>query len=992
MKYVYFTVIILLISNNPLSAQIPGIRVYDESDGYTATIGYTINQDSTGFIWIGSNKGAIQFDGHHFNVFDERNGLKDKEVIHALSCKGGFVFITPLVNALAYYNKGNILNEDQDSLLRQPNNIGMNRLIADQHTGGCWLGDLINQGFLYHFQLGKLEKITIAIKQPFSVLNAHNHWLTLSFKGEIKLYNTLTHCLLPFQLEGDTSVFNSLSQWSFSPNGQYMVGYSQEKRQLVLYIRQNINQLTFIRTFPIKQVPVQIIVDQHNGLWTTYKETGVHFWGSIYKHKIPNEPLALFPSTVINHVFSDRDQNLWFTTKRKGLYFLPTPQWQSYLNALKIGIAPALPTLVGSNGTNHVFLGFENSSRLGVVQKGKYSEFPLSQNMSEGIHALSVKSNLACISSSGGSFNLIKMQSNGLKVQHAFPVYGSIKDIHFQVENNTLYIASNSGAQSISLGQNIQSIPINLFPPTYRCTAILPLQKTVLIGTPNGLYQRTSPGTAFTKVHDNTLQHANITDIAYFNEQTALIGTMADGLYQYHCPSGQTWPIFLNQHQNLGVIHQVFKETQIHYWLATDQGVYSITLNDHHVKQSAHYGFADGLPSNSVSSLCVMHDTLYASTSAGLAVLPIKNTKKPTSHPVVVLKASIQDSIIPFPNELSLSYPVSDLSFTFSAFDFAHLGKIKYRYTLKGHSSQWVTSSTPVANFSDLTPGHYTFLVAAVKPNKPERTPLTQISLTVYPAFWQTTWFKSLCLVLLILLSGGVLHYILKKKREKAFLKLKQKRKLAELELEAIKAQINPHFIGNCLNSIQYLAYQNNYKSVGLYLDHFSSLIRQTMALSQRMFTPLQNELEYLTNYLELEKMRFKERLHYSIHVEEGVSKMCLLPAMLLQPYVENSLKHGGLHQGEQGKVVIEIGKLANGWLKVCITDNGSGIEKEAFSGTHQKLGLRLSGSRVKTYNELFHLGIKLRISPLPKLTGNNEQGTIVELIIPPINHENTYV
>lgn len=992
MVLVRFTVMMFLFFGNFLAAQIPGMRIYDESDGYTASIGYIINQDRTGFIWIGSNKGAIQFDGHCFNVFDERKGLKDKDVTQAQPCNGDFVLITPLINALAYYHKGKIINEDQDSLLRQPNNVGMNHVISDLYTESCWLGDQSNQGFLYRFHLGKLEKVALHVKQPFSLLSAYNDWLVLQLKKELSLYHVKTHRQLDFSLQGDSSFFKSLSQWTFSPDGQYLLAYSREKQQLALYSRKSIHQLRFVHAFPAPLIPKQILVDQYGGLWTTYKETGVHFWGNLSKGNLRESPLTLFSSTVINHVFSDRDQNLWFTTKRKGLYFIAAPQWKNYLRSLHIGVEPALTTVVGSNGVDHVFLGFENYPQLGIIQHGKFSAFPLSSGMSEGIHTLAAERNFLSISSPGGYLNLINILSDGLRVEKALNLSGSVKDLHLQTENQTLYVASNYGAQSIALNTPEPSSLTSLFPPAHRSTAILSLQNTLLLGTPDGLYKRNATDTAFTKVGDKLLQDANITDIANFDAHTALIGTMADGLHQFHYPTGSSSPVRLNQHQRPGVIHQIFRETPTRYWLATDQGVYSTVINGNVVEQSKHYGFADGLPSSSVSSLCVLHDTLYAATSSGLGIVPVKSSKAPSTHPVVILSARIGDSSMFQPQVLSFSYPTSNITFTFSAFAFSRPGKVEYRYRLEGQHTPWIKSTTPIAHFSDLTPGRYVFSVGVVRPNKVYETPLSQISIIIHPAFWQTIWFKTACVLLFLCIAAGILHYILKKRRKKAFLKVKHKRKLAELELEAIKAQINPHFIGNCLNSIQYLAYQHNYESVGLYLDHFSSLIRQTMQLSQKMFTPLQDELAYLTNYLKLEKMRFKERLNYFIQVEKGISKMRLLPAMLLQPYVENALKHGGVHQGKPGEITIAIHQLPDDYLKVCITDNGIGINKKTLSRNRKKLGLRLSGSRVKTYNELFHLGIELSIMPISAIEGNDKPGTVVQLIIPPINHEDTNV
>jgi LytS/YehU family sensor histidine kinase len=186
-------------------------------------------------------------------------------------------------------------------------------------------------------------------------------------------------------------------------------------------------------------------------------------------------------------------------------------------------------------------------------------------------------------------------------------------------------------------------------------------------------------------------------------------------------------------------------------------------------------------------------------------------------------------------------------------------------------------------------------------------------------------------------------------------MKMQDKKRLAELELEAIKAQINPHFIYNCLNSIQYLNYKAEHEQAQQYLDLFARLIRMTMQYSQQAFIPIREEIDYLSLYLQLEKLRFKDKMHYRIHIEDGINKEAVLPAMLIQPYVENALKHG-IAGKEKGEIVICFWEEA-GKLQITVQDNGPG-----FAGLKRQgaLGLRLAGTRAASYNELFNLNINI--------------------------------
>ncbi len=211
-----------------------------------------------------------------------------------------------------------------------------------------------------------------------------------------------------------------------------------------------------------------------------------------------------------------------------------------------------------------------------------------------------------------------------------------------------------------------------------------------------------------------------------------------------------------------------------------------------------------------------------------------------------------------------------------------------------------------------------------------------------------------------------------------------QKRRLAELELEAIKAQINPHFIYNCLNSIQYFNMKKEFENTQYYLQLFTKLIRKTMQYSQEAFIPIGQELKYLNHYLELEKLRFKERLSFSIEVGDDVDMTSMIPAMLIQPYVENALKHGLATNSAPGRVAIRFERTETG-LRILVEDDGPGIPE---TQRHGAMGMRLSGTRANAYNQLFELDIRVNVTN--KEEGHDTKGTIIELLIPAIHDEDT--
>lgn len=234
---------------------------------------------------------------------------------------------------------------------------------------------------------------------------------------------------------------------------------------------------------------------------------------------------------------------------------------------------------------------------------------------------------------------------------------------------------------------------------------------------------------------------------------------------------------------------------------------------------------------------------------------------------------------------------------------------------------------------------------------------------------------------------------ILRKKLEleeqrKLQLEVEYSKKLAEIELKAIRAQINPHFIFNCLNSIQLFVMQRDYEHAQKYLSDFSYLIRKTLDFSRRNFITLADEITYLNTYLGLEKMRFEHKMTYEIVVDPVIATAELeVPAMLLQPYVENAVKHGMTNEDHAtGLLAIHFNQVASDMLECVIEDNGIGIERSralrSLPSHHQSSGMEISLNRAELLNKMYNTGIQIEIID-KSLNQANDSGTIIRILIP---------
>jgi len=205
------------------------------------------------------------------------------------------------------------------------------------------------------------------------------------------------------------------------------------------------------------------------------------------------------------------------------------------------------------------------------------------------------------------------------------------------------------------------------------------------------------------------------------------------------------------------------------------------------------------------------------------------------------------------------------------------------------------------------------------------------------------------------------------------------------MEMTALRAQMNPHFIFNTLNNVQGLVNRNDKMAANEYIRVFSDLIRQNMHNISKDLIPLQKEIQLVTNYLLLEKLRFKEHLNYSINVEPGLDlSEIMVPPLLVQPLVENSIKHGILPlESQKGFISINIYERHNE-LIVEVKDNGVGMSIAAGNkdSLHESFGLENMRKRIAQLGIIQGKNIRLLIQEITNSSGTPE-GTSVQIIIP---------
>jgi two-component sensor histidine kinase len=328
--------------------------------------------------------------------------------------------------------------------------------------------------------------------------------------------------------------------------------------------------------------------------------------------------------------------------------------------------------------------------------------------------------------------------------------------------------------------------------------------------------------------------------------------------------------------------------------------------------------------------------------------------------------------------QINLSHYQNTITFSFSAPEFIFPERIEYAYHLEGIENEWRYTGyfDRKVNYNNLPPGKYVFHLKAQMQGGNWEDAAVDYTIIIKPAWWQTTWFMILCILLAVLLLFALVRFRIQSVRRKEKIKSRHEKQLLELEAKALRAQMNPHFIFNCLNSIKSLIQQHEEEVSVVYLTTFSKLIRTLFNNADKKEISLYDEIETCKYYLQLEAMRFDMKFSYSLNIDKAVDlKSVQVPALIIQPFIENAIWHGIVPCNEGGNVSLTVVKN-NTVIKVIIDDNGIGREasqqNKATSGFfHQSKGVNLTQSRLELNNLLHERQAQLEI-----IDKKDEKGT----------------
>ncbi len=938
---------------------------YTTKDGLPSNSVYRTILDNHGFLWIATENGLAKFDGKNFKTYTTAQGLPDNEITDLFIDSNQTIWVTPFRRTPAYYNpvKDRFENDETDPELQKIELGNANRGSILTYGGIAFSN---NQRNFFIYKNGKVSAykglLSLKTGSPERVIefSPGNYFLVCSDSVRVFRDNKVTKSFFL----GTNSVFNSeyFNHTLFLSSGNKVEKYTVSENGDIL-LKEKKEFPFVIRIFC--KAGKNLAVTSYNG--TTYPVDTATLE--------LKEPLLY--NIAVRNVLEDKSGSSWISTIDKGLIKIQQKRISSYTindKLLNDQIAQNFNTLLVTN--KKIFAGNNYGEVLAYDGVYDIKKISLSneKNMDGTVRKIIELKNSFFIACQTGSFLIDKMT---YKVLRKFEGQNnSSTKAALQLNDSVLLLGGHAEVKKYNFEKDLI-----IEKAIKRVTALgVEANGKIYVGSNEGLYRWDRDSLYYFGKRYKAFTY-RVNTICATNDGLLWVGLGSDSLLVLKNDS-LIRSIALGDIIPGNVCKSLFSNKPGELWLGTNKGLnkieYQFTNNQLSRPVNTFFGLSDGLIGEQVNDITIYHDTVYVATSGGISYLPAGLHLPVADITTFITRVAIDGKEALVLDDYSLAYDQNNISIDFSGVDLTGYYPL-FQYSI--NNAEWVPLDKNSIDLRLLS-GTYDIVIRAIKRDGRPSSHVAHINIYIKTPFWKNGIFWFVVVVVLFIASILILQKRGRQRQKKAVEKVLTEKKLGELEMQALKAQINPHFVFNCLNSIKGFIYERDFKQADKYLDKFSELLRSTLDNSSSSIISLQDEISYLDNYLQLEKLRFDDRFEYFINVEKNIdSKEALVPAMLLQPYVENAIRHGIGHL-ENKKGIIHISVREEQHQLLCeIEDNGVGREK-AFAlrnelhTEYQSRGMQLSKRRAELY------GIEQEIVDKKDEQGN-ATGTIIILRIP---------
>jgi ligand-binding sensor domain-containing protein len=996
--FLFYTFFLLLFQ---LHAETISSTNFSINDGLPSNSIRAIYKDSRGLLWIGTDNGLCSYDGVRFKVYNEIINLNNNAIWSIVEDAQHNIWFAIYGKGIVKYDGKNFTYYDKKSGL---SNTRIRRMyFSKKHQ--CLIIGTENGLFVYANSTFQSFSITNLAK-PFQVMSI-NEW------GDKVLISTRyngVHALTFPTANSPIARLDSFLKTEFCYSGfvdeNLYFGGSVEEHFFTKNLINN-KETTFSSPFiwDFAKTESHIV---YTACWDVATISGGLFKYSNGHYQDVSKQ-ANISSSVLWCLFYDKEtKTLWAGSLDKGLYKVVLRQEIEAYDANFFGLDKLAITSLFNDKENNLWIGADNF----IIKKHPDNTF---EKIDKKI--LYQKINLYFLKHK--KISTLQLSLSQGEISNGFITLNFIQD-----PQKNIWVGTSWGLFCLDQNLNVQN---NL--PSAGCYVAIDHKQTLYAAEMyNGvsIYKYPYPDKPFIYLAPEDINTPINVVCALNNKNKIWFGSYTKGLYRcddghfkhFNFPENHIKGIALDKDNNLligtnngnvilgkeigdsiYILKQYLPERQIkgnsvsfvqvmqdQYLIGTNKGL-NVLKNDALV---AYLNQTEGLPTlpylssemDRDGNLYIANDDgVYKFNSHFFNFLSTQPKAEIVVDAVKVNGAKWRDSLFCWNNYnnscIQLTYQQNDVELSFLQNNIFNSEKNIYRYKIIGLSDQWSEyESNGNIHLRAIPNGKYQIVLEGKNTGTGEVFITRKIQLIITPPFWKTPWFITLCLLLILATILGILKLriisVQKREQEKAELT----NKLLESRLIALRAQMNPHFMFNAMNSIQNFIIDKDTHLALHYLSEFSKLIRQTLDNSTEKLIPLATEIDFLNSYIAVQKMRF-DSIQTMVTVDQSIDKYSLfISTLIIQPFIENAFEHAFDNSSASKK--IEVAFIQQDALLICtIADNGKGFSENDAHLLYESKGIKLCKDRILLLNREYKSN-KFTLN----ITSSNK-GTVVVLTFP---------
>jgi len=917
---IHLHLFIIFFISFSIKAQEAVLKNFSAKNGLPSNEVYYLHADKKGYIWICTDGGLVKYNGNSFKTFSSANGMPDNTIFEVKEDRRGRIWYRSFSGKVGY-----IFN---DSVFT----IAANKKIEGFIKDGIVSSFAIDENDNLFIGKRNSEKISFCkIASPYLSSDVEEIWINPGTAKGTDIIAIGPEDFVFSDSRGRGSIyyinlFDHNHQAIFSDSIKISENYLftrvyRTKNTLYILLNKILKIIDVDKgSAVIKKFNDQLITAvtmDKNNILVGPKETGVLYFREA-NDSIPFR--HLLKGLTFTYAVKDYQQGYWFSTLEAGIFYMPA-QSINYLT---------VPDKTGGYITQSAVLnesmlalGKNNGQIVGVTENknGSLSVAPIYEDKNKltgtSHHILSLNNKQVILSGSQGNV-LCDIYSGNVKpvfLKNNFPVPS--KKITFYKDSILIL-----GLRDIyAVSKNNPHVLNKSFESNDRLTSLEwdSVNNKIYAGGLRGLYNFYFQKKVSEK---DRLLNCRIEDIKAVGG-VIYIATNSEGLI---IKTGNKYDTIT---EKMGLISNICKSLTIDnniIWVSTFKGISKLTYGAGGVIDIHNYPLGTFVDATSVSRIRVLKDKAWFFSGQKLYSFNTKINQSDSRF--YITSVFVNGHPLQVKPLIGLDHLQSNITVNYNALFFDCNTDIIYRYKISKENSMWNYTNEAKINFSNMAAGEYEFVIEAKSlKGKWIRADKT-IQFIIDKPFWQKLWFIFLVASVLGVMIAFILRVryleILKKELAKNELRIN----MYKLETKAVKAQMNPHFIFNSLNSIMQFVLSKDTDNAYRYLVKFSKLVRKLLESNTSESIKLEEEIDILSRYMEIEALRFEEAFVYGIEVDSKLNlKTIEIPHMLIQPFVENAIWHGLLHKKGDKKVTITFNYLDEKRLNCIVEDNGVGRE-----------------------------------------------------------------